>query len=335
MPSLNVSNVKGVRQALADLLHMTKAAKTPLMSAAAKTTDKFSLTYEWPTDSFDEPQFDGVLDNEDASDFENANDNYEILEGRIQKFWRKPMVSDFVEEVTDIAGIGEKKAMARSVNKKLQELKFDIESALCGDQDSRKQAGKLGNRLRGLGSWINSSAQTDLPVPSTQRTPAASIFTGSLAAMTEDDVQDLVESIYNEKDESIDYMLLCGSKLKRKFTSFTMTQKGNTNMAAAIRTFVMQAEAKKIVSSIDVWEGDCGTLTITLSQYLARDNADRTVGRRRGYVLDPADVQIGYKRMPRFKPLQDGGGGPRGIVDAILGDKVLSPLGMGKFDPSA
>ena len=38
------------------------------------------------------------------------------------------------------------------------------------------------------------------------------------------------------------------------------------------------------------------------------------------------------KRKPRVKELEDRGGGPRFLVDAIWGFKVLNPLGLGKFN---
>jgi hypothetical protein len=55
----------------------------------------------------------------------------------------------------------------------------------------------------------------------------------------------------------------------------------------------------------------------------------------RGYVLDMDMVELRYNRKPRFQELEDRGGGPRGIVDAICALCVKSPLALGKFAPTA
>ena len=49
----------------------------------------------------------------------------------------------------------------------------------------------------------------------------------------------------------------------------------------------------------------------------------------------PDDIELAYCRRPQFRKLEDQGGGPRGLTDAIVGWKVSTPLGMGKIAPSA
>ena len=84
---------------------------------------------------------------------------------------------------------------------------------------------------------------------------------------------------------------------------------------------------------MDIFEGDFGTLELIPSLFLAMD-ASSAEQLSRGYVLDMDMIELRYNRKPRYQELEDRGGGPRGIVDAICALCVKSPLGLGKFDPA-
>lgn len=335
MPGLVFTNQTGARQDLADLIHITDAKSTPVTSMARKGKEPINPVFSWQADSYKDPIFDGVLSNKDVDSFDDPAQNRVLLDGRIQKFRRATQVDDFAQNVTEVAGIGKKKELARAIKMDLEHIKRDIESAVCSDRESQKQDGANPNRMRGLGSWLQSTAQTDLPVPAAQRTPAGSIVTTAVASLTEDGIGDFLQSMYEQVGKPIEYVLVCGPTLKRRFTGFTKTQFANENTAAVIRTFQSEAENKKITNVVDIFEGDCGTLTLMLSLFLAKDDATAAVGLRRGYAIDPTQMELCYNRRPRFMPMDDQGGGPRGFVDAIVGMKVYSPLGFGKIAPSA
>jgi hypothetical protein len=245
-------------------------------------------------------------------------------------------VDDLAQHVSEVAGIGKKKEMARAVSKSLEQMKRSMEAAFCSDQEGVEQSGSTPYKTRGLGKWIQNGAQSDLPVNSAYRTPTASINTTATASLTENNIQDMLQSLYEQTGKSQTYSLVCGPALKRQFTSFTRTQFASTNVASAIRV-LNQKDSSKIVSSVDIFEGDFGTLELIPSLFLAKDatvNA-AAVQNGRGYVLDMDMVELRYNRKPRFQELEDRGGGPRGIVDAICALCVKSPLALGKFAPTA
>ena len=223
--------------------------------------------------------------------------------------------------------------MAKAVTKSLEQIKRSMEAAFCSDQESQEQSGASPYLTRGLGKWIQNGAQTDLPVAAAYRTPTASVNTTATASLTEANVQDVLQSIYEQTGKVSTYSLICGPNLKRAFTGFTRTQFASTNVASAIRTLNQDAEAKKITSTVDIFEGDFGTLELIPSLFLAK-NASTAEQLSRGYVLDMDMVELRYNRKPRFQELEDRGGGSRGIVDAICALCVKSPLGLGKFDPA-
>jgi hypothetical protein len=281
----------------------------------------------------------GVLSNTDvsSSDFVDNAANRVLLSARIQKFREVPSVDDLANTVSEVAGIGKRREMARAVTKSLEQLKRSMEAAFCSDQESVEQSGSTPYKTRGLGKWIQNGAQSDLPVNASYRTPTGSINATATASLTENNIQDMLQSIYEQTGKGQTYSLVCGPALKRQFTSFTRTQFGSTNVASAIRVLNQKSE-NKIVSTVDIFEGDFGTLELIPSLFLAADASGAgatAVKNGRGYVLDMDMVELRYNRKPRFQELEDRGGGPRGIVDAICALCVKSPLALGKFAPTA
>ena len=324
-------NFSGLREDLADVISIVDNKNCPVTSTARKGADISNPgVFSWQADEYKDPSFDGILTNADVSTFDDASSTRALLSGRAMKFRRAIKTDDFTQ-ISDIAGIGKNKAFAHSVSKSLVELKRDIESAVCSDRDSQEQASTNPYRTRGLGSWINASAQTDLPVPAAFRTPSASINTTATASLTETEVQAVLQSMYQVTGTMNNMMLVCGPELKRAFTGFTRFAGGTDNKAGlSVRTFTQSAESKKIVSSIDSFHGDFGVLDIVPSLFLAKDQAEASQ-LRRGYVLSADMIELRYGRRPRFQELEDMGGGKRALVDAIAALVCMNPKGLAKF----
>jgi hypothetical protein len=339
MPATLITSQTGIRQDLSDLIAVVDAKSCPVVSMAKKGAEPINPLTQWQADAFGTPSLTGVLSNSDvtASDYEDQAANRVLLSARIQKFRRVPSVDDLANTVSEVAGIGKKKEMARAVSKSLEMLKRDMEATFCSDQESREQSGANSYLTRGLGRWVQNGAQSDLPVNAAYRTPAGSINATATASLTENNIQDMLQSIYSQTGKVSTYSLVCGPTLKRQFTSFTRTQFASTNVASAIRV-LNQKDENKIVSTVDIFEGDFGTLELIPSLFLAADATGAgaaAVQNGRGYVLDMDMVELRYNRKPRFQELEDRGGGPRGIVDAICALCVKSPLALGKFAPTA
>jgi hypothetical protein len=339
MAATLITSQTGIRQDLSDLIAVVDAKTCPVISMAKKGAEPINPLTQWQADAFNAATVPaGVLSNTDvsSSDFVDNAANRVLLSARIQKFREVPSVDDLAQHVSEVAGIGKKKEMARAVSKSLEQMKRSMEAAFCSDQEGVEQSGATPYKTRGLGKWIQNGAQSDLPVNSAYRTPTASINTTATASLTENNIQDMLQSLYEQTGKSQTYSLVCGPALKRQFTSFTRTQFASTNVASAIRV-LNQKDSSKIVSSVDIFEGDFGTLELIPSLFLAKDATvnPAAVQNGRGYVLDMDMVELRYNRKPRFQELEDRGGGPRGIVDAICALCVKSPLALGKFAPTA
>ena len=337
MPATPIISVKGQREDLSDAMVLIEPGDTPLFSMCKKAKEPQNVLFQWPADRYNDPQTAGVLANDDVSSFDDQHANRVLLSGRIQKVRRSFQVDDLVENVADLAGVGRKQAFNKSAAKALVELKIDIEAIMGSDNDSQVQSGTTTPyKTRGVGSWISSTAQSDLAtaVDVNFRTPAASINTTATTSLTENNVIDVLQSIYGVRRARRNYDLVCGVALKRAFTNFIRTQTGSTNVMSSVRTFNSSVEDKKIVNTIDIYEGDFGILSLHVSTYLAH-GAAAAVSAARGYVLDMDLVSIGFNRKPRMEELEDRGGGRRGFCDAIFGVAVSNPQVLGKFAATA
>lgn len=340
MAATLITSQTGIRQDLSDLIAVVDAKTCPVVSMAKKGADPINPLSQWQADGYNAVTVpSGILSNADvsASDYVDNAANRVLLSARIQKFREVPSVDDLAQNVSEVAGIGKRKEMARAVSKSLEQLKRSMEATFCSDQESVEQSGATPYKTRGLGKWIQNGAQGDLPVAASYRTPTTSVNTTATASLTESNIQDILQSIYEQTGKSSTYSLVCGPALKRQFTSFTRTQFASSNVAAAIRV-LNQKDESKIVSTVDIYEGDFGTLELIPSLFLAKDASGASasaVQNGRGYVLDMDMVELRYNRKPRFQELEDRGGGSRGIVDAICALCVKSPLALGKFAPTA
>lgn len=333
--TINDQISKGLREDLSDLIAVVDAKSKPLLALAKKGAELVNPdVHSWQADGYNTPSFDGVLSSDDVSTYDSPAAQRAKLSGRCQKFRRSIMVDDFAANISDVAGVGRKKEMARGAAKSIEELGRDIEAAFCSDRDSQQQSGSNPYRTRGLGAWIASAAQSDLPVDSNYRTPAGSISSTATDSITEGSIQNLLQSIYEQTGTVKNLVLLCGPTLKRRFTEFTRTQAGSTNVALNVKTYNQDAAEKKITATIDMFEGDFGSLQLLPSLLLAQDGL-AAVQSRRGYIIDPEMVEVRYGRRPAFRELEDRGGGPRGIIDAIAGLVVHSPKGFGKIASTA
>ena len=328
LPSLQV----GAREDLADLIAIADQKATPLVSAARKSTAPTNPLFSWLVDGYAAVDRSGVLSNEDATTFSNPAAQRERLYGRIQKLWRKPKVSDIAESVSDVAGIGIKREMANAVTRSLKEIARDLEAVFCSDQDSQAESGANPFRTRGLGSWISNSAQSDsgTAVPAAYRTPSTSISTDTIANTTESVIQGLLQSVYEQTGKSKTFTLLCGPTLKRRFTEMTQVQFGTTNTAAVVRTYNADLSDNKIEYKVDVFSGDFGEIMLVPSLYI-RTDVSAAASLRSGFLLDMDGIHLRYNRRPRYTPLPDLGGGPRGIIDTIAALQVDNPLTHGKI----
>ncbi len=317
-------NVSGNREDLTNDLTVLEPETTPVLSMAKKT--KANATFvEFQMDDLKLPSFDGVSEGSDVDSFDNKAANRARVGNYVQKFRETWLVSD-LQELVATAGVPSE--VARSESKCVREIKRSIESAICSDQEMQAEAGEGDPyKLRGLGKWIQNGAQAVNPVPAQYRTPTGSIDTTAMSSFSEDTLQGVMQSRYEQVGSAGDSVyLVAGPTLKRTITDFSRASDSTYRVTES-------ANDKKITLNVMQYEGDYGTIYIVPSLFNGRTSGsdlDATV-RHRGYLLTNDLIEIPVLKAESSTRLEDQGGGKRGYCDCVLGLTVKNPLGLGAF----
>jgi hypothetical protein len=335
------------RESLADLMTIVDRKATPFMSQVKKGAAPKNSFVEWPLDKHKAnlvqtaTYTSGISDNLpidgadiDSNDFENYDDRTKCSV-YLQYARRVPKVSRLANMVSDVAGVGFKKEMANSIAKALVAHKRDIEATLCSSQETAQETNSSPYQTRGLGKWISSSAQATLPVPTDFLTPSGSIKSVATASAQEEDIRDILQSIYEQTGESDKtFYGLCGTQVKKIISNFTLFTPRTNNLVVSNR----DTDEGRLSAAVDIIESDFGTVALNLSSWLEQDardgsgNYDASVGQNTLFILNMAQLEACYAEETSVRELPDLGGGPRSIIESVFSLKSYSGgLDHGKY----
>ena len=312
------------REDLLDVLTILAPEETPVLSSATKSKAK-STFVEWTVDGLAAVSTAGISEGSDA-DFGSGADKFASrarLGNYIQKFRRDYQVSD-LQEAVDSVGPAK---FAQAEAKAIRELKRDVEATIISDNEMAAEDGTNPYKLRGLGNWIESDAQSVNPVPSDYRTPGSSIHKDGEGAFSEDVLNNLITSIYRTTGESQTLTLVADTALRRKITDFARYQPDLANNQA-VRQVQYDGGNAEIKLSVELYQSDHGVVSIVnMNPDTAPDQNDKDTG----YLINPEYfgvaelIPMGSTRLPNL------GGGERGYVDCALTSLVYHPQAHGKI----
>lgn len=335
------------RESLSDLLTVVDQKSTPFMSQVKKGSAPKNSFVEWGLDKHKAnlvqtaTYSSGISDNlpqdgDDitSADFENYDDRVKCSV-YLQYTRRVPKVSRLANMVSDVAGVGYKKEMANSIAKALVAHKRDIEATLCSSQETAQETATTPYQTRGLGKWVSSSAQSTLPVPSDFLTPSGSIGSSASADAKEEDLRDILQSIYEQTGESDKtFFGLCGTQVKKTISNFTLFTPRTNNLVVSNR----DTDEGRLSASVDIIESDFGTISLNLSSFLeqsARDGSDAydaSVGQNTLFILNMPQLEACFAEETSVRELPDLGGGARSIIESVFSLKSYSGgLDHGKY----
>jgi hypothetical protein len=323
---------------VSDRISLADVKTTPFTSSVSKGSEPSATLVEWPVDKYPDPTTEGAVDEADVqpADYEDLSEPGDILQGRIQIWQRKPRVSSLANLAMAQTGVPNKKAFARAIARAMIMIKRDMEVTVLSDNESRLGTNQAGYRIRGLGKWIQSEAQTDLPVAEAYRTPAASIYAGPLAAYNDDALAAQMQSIYEQTgDSDMSLTCWCGSALKRQVSRLVKYDTADAGLTL-VRHFNENAAAKIITQKVDILDTDFGRVTLRLSSFINTEGDPKTdASKTLGYIvpMEKEMLRLRFAKNPAFHEHPDLGGGPRGHIDAIGTLEVGNPLCLGKVAP--
>ena len=313
-PGSAVSN----REDLKEVLTILAPEETPILSSASRSNANATFV-EWTVDSLDAPSTEGIAEGADVTSFADKFSGRARLGNFVQKFRKSFNVSD-LQEAVDSVGPAK---IAQAETKAVREIKRDMEATLCSDND-RSQEDGAGSvyKLRGLGKWIESSADTGgagapADVPDTFKTPAGSIFNDN-NNFTETEFNDLITSVYTVTGNTNSLTLIADTALRRSISDFARID--DTSSTTSVRQVNYNGNTAQITLSVEMYKSDHGMVSIV------NGNPDCMPGSgERGYLVNPEYygiaelIPLGSTRLPNM------GGGERGYVDGSITLEMYHP----------
>ena len=324
----------GKRQDLADVIANVEVESTPYASMIPKLKKPVNVQQTWQVESYKTVGHAGVLDGLDAENFDHTG--RAELSGRSQKVWNNPGISDFASEAV-VAGL-RRGEMAHQIAVSIVNVKRIIEKRLLSNEESQADDGAVPNETRGIFKYIQATAQSHYAIDEDYRTPAAQIDAdGALDTITEATFLAQTRSAFKERKGRGSWDGIVGIDLKAVFTDFSRYVPDKASHTV-VRTINQDAMKNAVRLVVDLLELDTGTVRLHPSAFLRTDpdtGDDTDYTHRSGVFLDIKMCGLAYTRFPRVRKLEDKGGGPRAIVDAIFAHIVRNVLAMMKIECDA
>ena len=350
---------RGKREDLMDMIALVDAKDTPFTSMARKGSKPGNMYFRWQADQNPSPTIGGVVDGTDVSAYNNFVSGYrKELANYAQIFRQTVRVSKLTQDIADVAGIRDE--LSDNIAKAIIAIKRSMEATFTSDQYGQQdQGGSTPYLTAGIQAWIGGdNIGTGLNIgsgttPSFVTPDASMVSGGNASALTDATVQGVLKSIYDQTGKYKSFDAIVGTDLKRAFTALlgttglsTISNATNTLAAGAtkVQTFQRDAAADTFIQSVDVFQGDFGTVRLHPTTFLGTVRSGNPVANTTtltnrsayGIVLDMDLVEIRYGgNVAQVTALPDNGGGPARLIEAVAGLVVGNPLGFGKFTYAA
>ena len=340
---------RGKREDLMDMIALVDAKDTPFTSMARKGSKPGNMYFRWQADQNPGPTIGGVVDGTDVSTYSNFVQGYrKELANYAQIFRQTVRVSKLTQDIADVAGIRDE--LSDNIAKAIIAIKRSMEATFTSNQLGQSDNGTTNAYLTaGMLSWIggdnigtglNIGSGTTLP---SFQTPNTSIVSGANAsALTDATVQGMLKSIYDQTGKYKSFDAIVGTDLKRAFTALLGTTALTTTSTAGVtgagatkvQTFQRDAAADTFIQSVDVFQGDFGTVRLHPTTFIGTVSGTTYTNKSAyGLVLDMDLVEVRYGgNVAQVTALPDNGGGPARLIEAVAGLVVGNPLGFGKFE---
>jgi hypothetical protein len=305
------------REDLSNELAILAPEETPILSLCGK--GKASATYsEWTVDSLAAPATTGISEGSDVTSFSDKFADRARLGNYIQLMRRDYIVSNLQQAVTSVGPANVAQAEAKS----MREIKRDIEATIASNNEMTVENGAgTPYGMRGLGKWIDSSAQATNPVPAAYRTPSGSIISSTISEST---FNTMIGSIFAKNGEMNSLTLVANVALRQLISNFTR----NSGVSTGVTYHVNQeATSKQITLSVNLYDSDFGLVKIVNGNPSCMPTTNTNVG----YVLNPKYLGFNTLIPMGATRLENQGGGERGFVDVAGTLCVKHPQAHGKI----
>lgn len=286
----------GNREDLSDSIWDVSPSETPVLSAIKKTKAK-GTNHEWQEDSLAAAADNAHVEGDDASPADPAATT---RLGNYTQILKKHAVVTGTQEAVDKAG--RKSEMAFQVAKRMKEIKLDLERAMLDNGVANgvgniKVAGNntTAREMGTLSTYLTSNVSVGSTGAAASGNGAGLMTTGTDRDLTEAILASALSTAYTNGANPT--MLVVSPTNKTVVGDFT----------AGGATRYVSTDEKKLVTSIDVYEGDFHTLKVVPCRQLVGDNV---------YCIDPSYLAYAELRSLSAKNL------------AVTGDSMRKEITM-------
>jgi hypothetical protein len=257
-PATNITEAKGIREDLTDVIYNISPTETPFMSNIGRTKCTGTL-HEWQTDSL--AAVDSSNQQLEGEDYDSGTLEVGVATARPTNYTTisaKTLIISGTHE--SVLKAGRKSEIAYQVAKKGKELKRDIEALLSGKQAPVVSTGTTSRKTRALESWI------DTNVSETGSTHASTyvVTDGTARDLTETMAKSAIQLAWTSGGDP--EMMLCGPVNKQNISS----------QFSGIATMYREQSGVgpgTIIGAADIYVSDFGELKVVPSRF----SRDRTI----------------------------------------------------------
>jgi len=255
----------GIREDLADIIYSISPTETPFMSGVAKTKATNTL-HQWQTDALADVAANAAVEGADIS---YGTLSPSVLETNYTQISTKGIQVSATNEA--VTSAGRNNELAYQVAKAAKELKRDMETALLSNVAKAAGDASTARKLGGVPTWYETNV--DAGAGGSGAGNGAIRTDGTQRAFTEDQLKGILVSCYNEGGNP--NMIMVNAFNKQKLSGFTG---GSTRFDAA--------EDRRLITSIDVYESDFGTMQVAPNRFIRGANATSAKIGQDAHILD-------------------------------------------------
>jgi hypothetical protein len=293
----------GNREDLSDVLFDVSPTETPGLTAMKKMKAT-ATSHDWLTDVLEDAADNANIEGDDATPVSPAS--RQRLSNFTQIFKKHAVVTGTQETV--LKGGGIKSEMAYQVARRMKAMKRDCERAIFGVANP-KVAGSdtVAREMGSLQTYMTSNTYAGGATATAPTGNGATAGTGGTnRAFTEAILKTGLEALWNNSGGNENILALTGSKQRGIISTFTSSS-----------TRYVTTDDKKLVASIDVYDGDFHTVTVTPDRYSLPGSV---------FLIDPEFIALSDLRPMSSKDLAVNGDSKRKEIIWETTLEVCNPL---------
>ena len=281
----------GNREDLSDVLFDVSPTETPFITAIKK--NKATATaHDFLTDALEDPAANAHIEGDDATPAAAASRSR--LSNYTQIFKKHAVVTGTQEKV--LKGGGIKSEMAYQVARRMKAIKRDAELAMIGTPTLKVAGNDTTARVMGsMESYMTSDTYYGGATFAAPTGNGVDLGTaGTPRALDEAILAAALEVLWTNSGGNENVLAICGSHVRGVVSTFTSSS-----------TRYVTTDDRKLVASIDVYDGDFHTVTVTPDRYSHSTSM---------FIIDPEYASVSDLRPLFTKDL------------AVLGDSTRKEL---------